>query len=85
MTMVKGWNDSEKLIPKFVELIKKADPDFIEVKSYMCVGYSRRRLTLDNMLSHDEILGLSKKLGDAADYRIRDSKPDSRVALLEKA
>jgi len=84
MTMVKGWNDSEKLIPEFAKLIEKADPDFIEVKSYMCVGYSRKRLTLDNMLSHQEILDFSKKLSEATGFLVKDSKSESRVALLGK-
>lgn len=84
MTMVKGWNDDEKLLPKFAELINKADPDAIEVKSYMCVGYSRKRLTLDNMLSHQEIIDLSKKLGELAGFELKDSKEDSRVALLKR-
>ena len=85
LTLVKGWNDSEKLIPKFAELIKKADPDIVEVKSYMCVGYSRKRLTLDNMLSHEEIIAFSKKLGEQIGLELKDSKVDSRVALLKKA
>jgi len=85
MTMVRGWNDSEKYIPKFAELINKAEPDFIEVKSYMCVGYSRKRLTLDNMLSHKEILDFSEKIGKATGFSLKDSKEDSRVALLKKA
>ncbi len=84
MTMVRGWNDDEKLLPKFAELIKKADPDFVEIKSYMCVGYSRKRLTLDNMLSHAEIIGIAKKLGEKIGFELKDSKEDSRVALLKK-
>lgn len=85
MTMVRGWNDSEKYLPKFAEMIRKADPDFVEVKSYMCVGFSRKRLTLDNMLSHKEILNLSEKLGKEIGFKLKDAKEDSRVALLEKA
>ena len=83
MTMVRGWNDDEKLLPKFAELIKKADPDFVEVKSYMCVGYSRRRLTLDNMLSQKEIDDIARKLGAQIGFKLKDSKGESRVALLE--
>lgn len=85
MTMVKGWNDHEKHLPGFAEMIKKADPDFIEVKSYMCVGYSRKRLTLDNMLSHQEVLSIAKKLGELTGFELSDSKENSRVALLKKA
>jgi len=85
MTMIKGWNDSEKLIPEFAKLINKAEPDFIEVKSYMCVGYSRKRLSLDNMFTHEEILDFSNKLGEAIGYKLKDQMPLSRVALLEKS
>lgn len=84
LTMVRGWNNDEKLIPEFAELIRKADPDFVEVKSYMCVGYSRKRLSLDNMLSHKEILDFSNKLGKEIGLELKDSKEDSRVALLKK-
>ena len=84
MTMVKGWNDNPKYIPKFAELIKKTDPDYIEVKSYMCVGYSRQRLTLDNMLTHQEIMDFAKKVGEEAGYELKDSMELSRVALLSK-
>jgi tRNA wybutosine-synthesizing protein 1 len=84
MTMVRGWNDNPKYIPKFVEMIKKAEPDFIEVKSYMCVGYSRKRLTLDNMLSQQEILDFAKKIGEEVGYDLADSVDLSRVALLKK-
>jgi len=83
MTMVRGWNDDEKLLPKFAQLIKKADPDFVEVKSYMCVGYSRRRLTLDNMLSQKEIDNIARKLGEQIGFKLKDSKGASRVTLLE--
>jgi tRNA wybutosine-synthesizing protein 1 len=66
------------------QTIKKAEPDFIEVKSYMCVGYSRKRLTLDNMLSQQEIIDFAKKIGDEAGYDLADSVDLSRVALLKK-
>jgi tRNA wybutosine-synthesizing protein 1 len=82
LTLVKGWNDGDWTIPKFAELIKKADPDFVECKSYMCVGFSRKRLTLNNMLSHQEVSEFSKKLADELSYKVKDSKEDSRVVLL---
>mgnify|MGYP006292918549 CR=1 FL=1 len=85
ITLVKGWNDHPRLIPKFAELIKKAEPNYIEVKSYMCVGYSRKRLTLDNMLTHQEIMDYAKKLGEEISYNLKDSMELSRVALLEKS
>ena len=84
ITLVRGWNDDEKFIPGFAKLVNKAEPDFIEVKSYMCVGHSRKRLTLDNMLTQEEIEVFSKKLGIEANYTLTDSCPQSRVALLKR-
>ena len=46
-TCVKGRNMTNP--EKYAELIKKASPDFVEIKAYMCVGSSRHRLTPDNM------------------------------------
>lgn len=82
VTLVKGWNDDIRTIPKFAKLIGKADPDFVECKSYMCVGYSRKRLTLNNMLSFDEVADFSGRLAKELSYEFKDSKKDSRVVLL---
>lgn len=84
MTLVRAWNDSLKHIDDFARLIKKADPDYIEIKSYMCVGYSRKRLSLDNMISHAELKEYSKRLGEQAGYEIKDEQEISRVVLLKR-
>ena len=47
---------------EYAKLIRKADPDFVEVKAYMYVGSSRKRLTLDNMPSFDEVKEFAKKI-----------------------
>nr|MBP8706916.1 4-demethylwyosine synthase TYW1 [Methanobrevibacter sp.] len=52
-TCVKGRNMTNP--EKYAELIKKASPDFVEIKAYMCVGSSRHRLTPDNMPTFDEV------------------------------
>jgi len=84
ITLVKGYNDSDDLIPGFAAMLDRAQPDFVEVKSYMCIGFSRKRLSLDNMLTHEEILDYSKKLAAESGYTLADDKPISRVALLKK-
>ena len=58
-TCVKGRNMTNP--EKYAELIKKASPDFVEIKAYMCVGSSRHRLTPDNMPTFDEVKSLPKK------------------------
>ena len=48
----------------------------------MNVGYSRKRLNLDDMLKHDEIINLSKTLEENSFYKLEDDSYDSRVSLL---
>lgn len=86
MTLVKGLNDDEKYIKDFAKLIKNAKPDFIEVKSYMAIGFSRERLGYSLMLSHNEIRNYSKKLVKElkSGYKILDEHKLSRVVLIGK-
>ncbi len=82
LTLVKGLNDFNQ--EGYAKIIAKADPDLVEIKSYMCIGFSRNRLSLDNMLSHAEVRAFSEKLAECLSYRIKDEKIDSRVVLLSK-
>jgi tRNA wybutosine-synthesizing protein 1 len=67
----------------YARLIKKANPDFVEVKAYMCVGSSRERLTLDNMPTFDEVKSFAKQIGDYCGKEIVNESEISRVVLLE--
>ena len=66
-----------------VRIRKKANPDFVEVKAYMCVGSSRERLTLDNMPTFDEVKDFASKIGDACGKELVNESEISRVVLLE--
>lgn len=68
---------------EYAKLIRKADPDFVEVKAYMYVGSSRKRLTLDNMPSFDEVKEFAKKIGDECSKELVNESEISRVVLLE--
>ena len=68
---------------EYAKLIKKADPDFVEIKAYMCVGSSRERLTLDNMPSFDEVKEFAKKIGEECGKELVNESEISRVVLLE--
>lgn len=82
MTMVKGWN---MLNPEgYAKLIEKASPDFIEVKGYMWLGFSRKRLKEGNMPSHDEVKEFAKKVSEMTGYGYKDEQLESRVVLLKK-
>jgi len=84
LTLIKDFNTHN--IGGYAKLIEKANPDFIECKSFMFVGGSRHveDLSLDNMLTMDEILKFSEKLEKLIGYKIKDYKKESRVALLAK-
>lgn len=69
---------------EFAELIKKANPMFVEVKAYMFVGSSRERLKKENMPYHQDVKEFAKKIADLSDYKIIDEKKESRVVLLAK-
>ena len=68
---------------EYGNLIKKADPTFVEIKAYMCVGSSRERLTLDNMPSFDEVKEFARKIGEHCGKEIVNESEISRVVLLQ--
>jgi tRNA wybutosine-synthesizing protein 1 len=81
-TLVDGWNlgwESE-----YAKLDATAEPTFIEPKSFVFVGYSRKRMTIKNMAKHDKIRSFSEKLAAELGFEIANERPDSRVVLLTK-
>ena len=80
ITAIKGLNmKNEK---EYARLIEKANPLFVEVKAYMAVGFSRKRLGLKFMPSHEEVKEFSKKISEHSSYKLVDEKENSRVVLL---
>ncbi|RLF51524.1 MAG: 4-demethylwyosine synthase TYW1 [Thermoplasmata archaeon] len=79
-TLVKYWNLGHE--KEYAKLDEKANPWFIEPKGYMFVGYSRQRMKLDNMPSHEEIKKFGEKLAELLGYEIEAEREDSRVVLL---
>jgi tRNA wybutosine-synthesizing protein 1 len=83
MTLVKDLNICYE--KEYSELIKKAMPDFVEVKAFMSVGSSRKRLGYEKMPSHTEIREFAEKLvKELGGYKILDEKRESRVVLIGK-
>jgi tRNA wybutosine-synthesizing protein 1 len=68
----------------YAELIRIAEPTFLEVKAYMHVGYSKKRLDYEAMPLYDEIVAFAKQIAKHTDYKIVDEQPISRVVLLMK-
>jgi len=70
---------------QYAELIEKAQPDFVEIKAYMWVGYSQQRLEIKNMPRHPEIKEFTNKIAKhLKNYKIKDEKKESRVVLLSR-
>jgi tRNA wybutosine-synthesizing protein 1 len=82
-TLVEGWNLGYE--EEYANLDSLAEADFIECKAYMFVGYSRHRLNLANMPSHEKIKVFADKLATLLGYKVIDEKKDSRVVLLGKS
>lgn len=80
-TCIKGRNMTNP--EKYAELIKKASPDFVEIKAYMCVGSSRHRLTPDNMPTFDKVKSFAQKIGENCGKKIVNESEVSRVVLLQ--
>ena len=84
ITLIKGVNNSREEIKEFAELIRRGNPHFLEVKSYMHVGYSKSRLTEKEMLTTDEIKEWTKELQRfLPNFGYMDEDEDARVVILQ--
>lgn len=84
LTLIKGYNMSDKAIEKYAKLIDIASPDYIEAKAYMYLGYSRLRLKYENMPEHTDIVEFSERLSKVTSYSIKSESEASRVVLLTR-
>lgn len=82
LTMVKGWN--MKNPRNYAKLIKKAQPDFIEVKAYEWVGESQKRLPMKAMPFMDDVRKFAREIADEVGYAYKDEFKPSGVVLLSK-
>ena len=83
-TQIKGMNDSEELLDQYSNLFESIQSDFIEIKAFMFIGYSRKRLKIENMPSHEEVLMFAKKLErKLKSFEIIDECEPSRIVLLK--
>ncbi len=80
LTLVRGLNLKDPA--GYARLIEKSGCDFAEPKGYMFVGYSRQRLKMENMPSHEEIKNFAEELARETGYEIADESEPSRVVLL---
>jgi len=82
ITLIKNLNMIEA--ENYAEIIKRANPLSVEVKSYMWVGFSQLRLAKENMPFHEETKKFAEEIARHCKYSIIDEKKESRVVLLMK-
>ena len=86
INLIKTKNMSQKNILEFAELIKEANPKFIELKGFMSVGFARARLGYDKMPWHKDMQKFAKELVEnlGGKWKILDEHEVSRAIVLGK-
>ncbi len=80
ITLVEGLNLKEP--EKYARLIEKSEPDYVEIKAYMHLGFSRQRLPRSAMPPHASVIDFAKQFAYESGYQIADDAEVSRVVLL---
>jgi tRNA wybutosine-synthesizing protein 1 len=84
MTMIRNFNDLTNSVNEFADLVKRGNPHFIEIKSYMHIGMSTQRLERSDMLEMDEIRGFSDLMRNSlGTFSIMDESEISRIVVLQ--
>lgn len=84
ITLIRDYNTLPSFLRDFAELVKIANPHFIELKSYMHVGMSTLRLERSHMLEMSEIRGYAKGLlSYLSEFRIMDESEISRIVVMQ--
>jgi len=84
ITLIRGYNDDEEMIPAFVSLLQKSNAHFVEIKSYMHIGRSTNRLEHSDMLEMDEVRSFAdKQVQDNNAFTVMDESEISRIVILQ--
>ncbi len=83
-TLIKGINDKPEDMDNFKEIFEKTDADFLEIKSYMYLGASRKTLKKENMPSYKDCLEYAKNFEEKSKlFKIVDDCERSQIILLK--
>ena len=84
ITLIRGYNSSDELIPAYSKLIRHSNIHFIEAKSYMHIGRSTNRLERSDMLEMSEVRHFANEVVRQSEiYSIMDESDISRVVVLQ--
>lgn len=85
ITLVRDLNMKKEMIGDYAKLIKKAGPLFVELKGYMNVGFSRKRLKYTDMPTFKEIEIYAEALAKDCGMVVLGKHEFSRVVLIGKS
>ena len=84
LTLIRGYNEDEEMIPAFASLLQKSNVHFVEIKSYMHIGRSTNRLEHSDMLEMDEVRSFADKLVQENNaFTVMDESEISRIVILQ--
>ena len=84
LTLIKGLNTQKQQLIALGKLMESSKADFLEVKSYMWLGDSRKKLGQENMPLFSEIKDYTKTLLEALpSYKYENDCDKSRIILLK--
>ena len=84
MTMIRGYNEEISNAEDFAQIVSRANPHFVEIKSYMHIGMSVQRLEKNNMLEMSEISTFVDYLvNKLPSFFIMDKSEISRIVVLQ--
>ncbi|PIO00454.1 4-demethylwyosine synthase TYW1 [archaeon CG10_big_fil_rev_8_21_14_0_10_43_11] len=84
-TLIKSINDAEDLFKDYGAIFERTHTDFLEIKAYMHLGYATKRLSHDNMPTHDEVKAFTHRvLAHLPNYEVCDESVPSRIVLLKR-
>ena len=84
ITLIRGYNNSEEMVPAFASLLRQSNAHFVEIKSYMHIGRSTNRLEYSDMLEMDEVRSFADKLvQENSTFTVMDESEISRIVILQ--
>jgi tRNA wybutosine-synthesizing protein 1 len=84
MTMIRGYNEEVSNAEDFAQIVSRANPHFVEIKSYMHIGMSVQRLEKNDMLEMSEIRTFVDYLvNKLPSFFIMDESEISRIVVLQ--
>lgn len=84
VTLIRGYNDNNQLIPEYSEIFNHGNIHFIEIKSYMHIGRSTNRLERSDMLDMSEVRHFADAVIKQSEmYSVMDESEMSRIVVLQ--